>query len=103
MHSPLHRARCANGSARVDSVPRIGTNVACSRPRGETMMSSIGRIATLAVLIVTAHDCTQAKDSTPAATKGFDQSHAQWTEVLKSHVKGDKFDYQGLKRDRAPF
>jgi hypothetical protein len=64
-------------------------------------MSFIGRITTVAVLLVASHDCAQSKDSVPAATKGLDQSHAQWTEVLRARVKGDRFDYQGLKKDRA--
>ncbi len=36
---------------------------------------------------------------TPKATDGFDHTHALWTEVLKAHVKGDRFDYEALKRD----
>ena len=32
---------------------------------------------------------------------GFDQTHAQWTEVLAEHVHGDRFDYAALKADRS--
>lgn len=36
-----------------------------------------------------------------AAESGFDHGHALWTEVLGEHVRGDRFDYAALQRDRA--
>lgn len=35
------------------------------------------------------------------AKPAFDQGHALWSEVLAEHVKGDRFDYGALKKDRA--
>jgi hypothetical protein len=31
----------------------------------------------------------------------FDHEHALWTDVVKEHVRGDRFDYQGLIEDRG--
>ncbi|MCK6449110.1 MAG: DUF547 domain-containing protein [Planctomycetes bacterium] len=31
----------------------------------------------------------------------FDQTHATWTQVLREHVKGDRFDYKALVADRS--
>jgi hypothetical protein len=31
----------------------------------------------------------------------FDHSHAVWTALLKAHVRGDRFDYAGMKERRA--
>jgi hypothetical protein len=36
----------------------------------------------------------------PAARDDFDHTHAVWTEVLREHVRGDRFDYLALARER---
>lgn len=33
------------------------------------------------------------------AAEAFDQAHGAWTAVLREHVRGDRFDYAGLKAD----
>jgi hypothetical protein len=36
-----------------------------------------------------------------SSAAGFDHAHAAWTEILKAHVVGNRFDYAALKKDRA--
>ncbi len=37
----------------------------------------------------------------PLRAQGFDHGHALWNEVVATHVKGDRFDYAALEKDRA--
>ncbi len=38
---------------------------------------------------------------TPAPSDPFDHEHKLWNDVLTAHVKGDRFDYAALKKDRV--
>ena len=40
-------------------------------------------------------------EAKPAATVGFDQTHAVWTAALAQYVRGDNVDYKHWKTDRA--
>jgi hypothetical protein len=44
---------------------------------------------------------TRAAQDAPAQVQpAFDHEHAAWTAVLRQHVRGDRFDYAALARDR---
>lgn len=45
--------------------------------------------------------CALVLAAPTAAAEDFDHSHALWTEVLREHVRDDRFDYAKLKQDRS--
>lgn len=63
----------------------------------------------LALVLLATLACS-APDSPPAPAPGprearsaqpFDHRHEAWTSILKQHVRGDRFDYAALKKDRG--
>ena len=64
---------------------------------------------TLTLVLLTALSCSAPARSTPDApteasrrpAEAFDHRHEAWTAILKTHVRGDRFDYAALKKDRA--
>lgn len=56
-----------------------------------------------AVLLLLAGAVVLARAQTGPGSKApsFDHEHRRWTAVLREHVRGDRFDYAALKKDRA--
>ena len=65
-------------------------------------MKLITWISTFLVLLACAAPGTARTGAPTDARAAFDHSHAAWTALLKQHVRGDRFDYAALARDRAP-
>ena len=63
----------------------------------------------LALVLLTALSCSAPARPAPDAPAGapkapagaFDHRHEAWTAILKAHVRGDRFDYAALQKDRA--
>ena len=62
-----------------------------------------------ALLLSAACACAPAARATPSSPQAqpadvarFDHRHAAWTEVLAERVRGESFDYEGLKAAPAP-
>ena len=49
------------------------------------------------MVLASVHGHTQT--SLPA--RGLDHTHARWSVVLAEHVRGDRFDYAALKKERV--
>ena len=64
------------------------------------MKATAGRVlAVLVAPLLLASLCSPPGPPAAAAREDFDHSHALWTEVLAAHVRGDDFDYAGVKKD----
>lgn len=62
-------------------------------------MKTIGTLAIAACLALAQTPSPEAIAQEPAEP-GFDHAHALWTEVVKEHVRGDRFDYERLGKNR---